>query len=61
MMSETINFYNPWLNLIMEMISQLPFMKKEKKSKRDQKVVKYSTFVMLRATGLGFSSNLGIV
>jgi hypothetical protein len=40
MMSETINFYNPWLNLIMEMISQLPFMKKEKKSKRDQKVVK---------------------
>ena len=32
-MSETINFYNPWLNLIMEMISQLPFMKKEKKRK----------------------------
>jgi hypothetical protein len=60
MMSETINFYNPWLNLIMEMISQLPFMKK-KKSKIDQKVVKYSTFVMLRATGLGFSSNIGIV
>ena len=40
-MSETINFYNPWLNLIMEMISQLPFMKKEKeKEKRKVREIK---------------------